>query len=180
MRQFPSNTTQSRNEVIKAALIVAIAALTRLLPHLPNFSPIMAIAIFGGLSFQSRWASYGIPLLAMLASDIILGFHALMPIVYGSFLIITFFSRTLRFSKPWQTVLTQGFVSALFFFATTNFGVWAFTSLYPRTGSGLLACFVAATPFFRYSLLANFVYLPLMFGIAALPIPAKIRSSFSA
>ena len=174
MRQLFSSDRQTWTKVGQGALIIGVAALTRLIPHLPNFSPIMAIAIFGGLTFRSKWAAYGFPLLAMLMSDSLIGFHRLIPLVYGAFMVTTFLSRTVRFSKPWQTVVGHGLFSAVFFFAVTNFGVWAFTDLYPLSSSGLVHCFLAGLPFFRYSLLANLVYLPLMFGALALSIsPSK-------
>lgn len=57
------------------AVIILAAALTRLIPHPPNFTPIGAIAIFSGASFADRRIAMLVPLLAMLVSDLFLGFH---------------------------------------------------------------------------------------------------------
>jgi hypothetical protein len=54
------------------------------------------------------------------------------------------------------------------FFALTNFGVWAFGSWYPMTSAGLVACFVAAIPFFRNTLASDLVFTALLFSILAL------------
>jgi hypothetical protein len=50
------------------------------------------------------------------------------------------------------------------FFVVTNFGVWAFTDMYPRTGDGLTACFIAAIPFFRNTLAGDLFYAAVLFG----------------
>jgi hypothetical protein len=54
--------------------------------------------------------------------------------------------------------------SSLLFFIITNFAVWASGALYPRTAIGLLACFVAAIPFFQNTLLGDAVYSVILFG----------------
>jgi hypothetical protein len=50
----------------------------------------------------------------------------------------------------------------------TNFGVWALASWYPKTWAGLVACYVAAIPFFRNTLLGDAVYTAALFGGVAL------------
>ncbi len=69
--------------------MILAAAATRLLPHYPNATPIAAMALFGGACFANRWLAACIPLVAMLASDLILGFHSTQMVVYGCFLIIS-------------------------------------------------------------------------------------------
>jgi hypothetical protein len=64
--------------------LIAAAATSRLLPHPPNFTPIGAIALFGGAAFRDRRLAFAVPLLAMLLSDAALGFSRMMPFVYGS------------------------------------------------------------------------------------------------
>src|SRR5262245_25260092 len=50
--------------------VVLLTALARLLPHPPNFTPIGALALFGAAHFQSRWAAFLVPLVAMFISDV--------------------------------------------------------------------------------------------------------------
>ena len=54
--------------------------------------------------------------------------------------------------------------SSALFFLVTNFGVWAFGSLYPMTWDGLIACYVAAVPFFRNTLQGDLFYTLVLFG----------------
>ena len=83
--------------------LIVLAALSRLLPHPPNFSPVEAIALFGGAYFASRQWALVVPLLAMLLSDLALG--ALHGDSYASYLGgISFWSVyaciALSFSEP--------------------------------------------------------------------------------
>ena len=57
---------------------------------------------------------------------------------------------------------------SVLFFVWTNFGVWAFWNLYPHTLEGLVACYTAAIPFFRNTLLGDVVYSTALFGGFAL------------
>ena len=56
-------------------LAIAIAALTRLLPHPPNFSPVMALALFSGAAVRDWRLALLLPLTAMLLADLWLGFQ---------------------------------------------------------------------------------------------------------
>src|ERR1035437_7161951 len=67
-----------------AGMILAAAA-SRLIPHPPNFTPIAAIALFGGAQFSSQRAAFFVPLAGLFLSDLVLGFYAITPVVYGSF-----------------------------------------------------------------------------------------------
>jgi hypothetical protein len=58
--------------------------------------------------------------------------------------------------------------SSVVFFAITNFGMWLFSGFYPRTGAGLVACFVAAIPFFQNTVAGDLFYAALLFGGFAL------------
>ena len=54
--------------------------------------------------------------------------------------------------------------SSVLFFIVTNFGVWLVGDMYPRDVGGLVLCYIAAIPFFQYSLVGDFVYTGLLFG----------------
>src|SRR5438105_4670377 len=49
--------------------MILIAALARLIPHWPNFTPVAALALFGAAHLRSRWASLLVPMTALLLSD---------------------------------------------------------------------------------------------------------------
>ena len=149
---------------------VLVAALSRLIPHPPNFTPVGAMALFGGAYFASRWAAIGVPLVAMAISDLALeitmgdGLHSLLPVVYGCFALTTFLGMALRSRVRPATVLGASVTAATLFFLVTNFAVWARGSLYPIDASGLLQCYVAALPFYGNTLAGHVLYSFVLFG----------------
>ena len=52
------------------AVIIFLAGVSRILPHPPNFSPILAIALFGAAHFSKKWQAVFIPILAVWLSDL--------------------------------------------------------------------------------------------------------------
>jgi|TARA_B110000037_G_scaffold19231_1_gene20243 hypothetical protein len=145
-----SNTYFSKKQLFIIAFML-IAVLCRLLPHLPNFSPITAIALFGGLYFSNKTMAYLVPLFIMALSDLFLGFHSISVVVYAAFLVVSFIGTQTK--KP--SVFTI-LLSSISFFIITNFGVWLIG--YPKTWTGLVECYTLALPFFRNSLLGDFFY----------------------
>ena len=70
-------------EVFFAALFVIVSLVfSRLIPHPPNFTPILASGIFAPYIIRSKYISVIIILLAMILSDLFIGFHKLMLFVY--------------------------------------------------------------------------------------------------
>ncbi len=164
--------TKSKYEVIIS--IILAGAFTRLLPHPPNFTPIGAIALFGGANLYPKLLAFLIPLLALFVSDLALqllfgyGFHSQMMVVYGSFVLVTCLGFWLRKNKKPHRIVLAVLSSSILFFLTTNFGVWLLDSLYPTSFEGFVACYVAAIPFFRNMLLGDMIYSLSMFGLWAL------------
>ena len=145
--------------------MILLAAASRLIPHPPNFSPIAPLALFGGAQFADKRLAFLVPLAAMFLSDLVLGLHSLIPVIYGSFALIVCLGFWLRRRR--QNVWAIGgaaVVAALLFFVLTNFGVWAMGQMYPKTPTGLVDCYVAAIPFFQNTLLSNLFYAALLFG----------------
>jgi hypothetical protein len=146
------------------AMMIVLAALSRLLPHPPNFSPIEAMALFGGAYFAKRWLSIVVPLLAMLLADFFIGFHSGMPVVYGSIVLISVLGFALRGKISALRIASFGLISATVFFLITNFAVWAGASMYPMTANGLLACYIAGIPFFHWQIAGVATYSIILFG----------------
>ena len=134
---------------------ILIAVLFRLIPHLPNFTPVTAIALFGGIYFSNKKMAYLVPLLIMALSDTFLGFHTISLFVYAAFLLVCFIGS--QANKPSVNTILMGSIS---FFIVTNFGVWLIG--YPKTWTGLIECYTLALPFFRNSLLGDFLYSGIM------------------
>lgn len=144
--------------------IIFAAAAARLIPHPPNFSPVAALALFGGASFASKRAALLVLLVGLFLSDLVLGFYAITPIVYGSFALITCLGFWLRRRQNIRRIAIASVVGAVLFFVLTNLGVWAIDALYPKTVTGLADCFVAAIPFFRNTLSSDLLYSAALFG----------------
>lgn len=154
----------SRQRLILIAAMVFVVAMFRVLPHLPNFTPVAAMALFGGAVLKDKRWAMGIPLLAMFLSDWIIGFHTLAPLIYLSFIVIVFMGTFLAERRRMLPVGLVATGAATFFFVVSNLGVWAVGGLYPRTLDGLLACYVAALPFFQNTLMGTLGYSVLLFG----------------
>ncbi|MBM3405384.1 MAG: hypothetical protein FJY10_10910 [Bacteroidetes bacterium] len=129
--------------------IIAIAALVRLLPHWPNFTPIAAMALFGGTYLTKRYQAFLIPMLAMFLSDLFLGMHYTMFAVYASFAIIVAFGFILRKTLSTGTIFLASIFSSVTFFLITNFAAWVASPFYPQTFQGLIECYIAGLAFFH-------------------------------
>ena len=150
--------------LVITGMILGAAAL-RLIPHYPNFTPIAAMALFGGAYFTKKKTAFVVPFAAMLLSDLVLGFHATIWAVYLSFALIVMIGFMLKEKVKISNVFLAAVSSAVLFFAVTNFAFWATGLMYPLTFSGLIESYVAAIPFFNYSLLGNLVYTGALFGL---------------
>jgi hypothetical protein len=148
---------------VLAAMILA-AALSRLIPHPPNLASISAVALFGGAYFSDRRMAFAVPLAALFLSDLALGFYPHMEVGYLSFALIVCIGQWLRTKRSPARITGAALASSVLFFITSNFGVWAFSSLYPKTVEGLTACYVAAVPFFWNTVQGDLFYTTLLFG----------------
>lgn len=159
----------SKSKIIEgtvALVLVMVGISLRLLPHPPNFTPIVAIALFGGV-YLSRKIAFVLPVVAMMISDIFIGSYeiSLTLSVYGSFLVMVGIGFWVRKHKKWSTIGGSAIISAVLFFIITNLAVWVFTPWYPKTLGGLVQCFLLAFPFFRNTLSSTLFYTPIFFGI---------------
>lgn len=153
--------------MLVAAMILAAAA-SRLVPHPPNMTSVTAVALFGGACLSDRRFAFLVPLGALFLSDLVLGFHDQMALVYGCFALIVCIGLWLQQRRSALTIAGAALASSALFFIVTNFGVWALDTMYPRTIAGLIACYTAALPFFRNTLEGDLLYTLVLFGGFAL------------
>ena len=157
------------------AALIFVAALSRMLPHPPNFSPIEAVALFGGAYFAKRHVAVIVPLVAMFASDLLLGLvnggiywsyfaSAGYLLVYACIAVSTLLGFGLRGKVSGARVLSYSLAGSLLFFVVTNFGAWLSDPSYPKTAAGLSAAYVAGVPFFQWTVLGTLFYSALLFG----------------
>ena len=130
---------------------IVIAVLLRLFPHIPNVTPVTAVALFSGAYFTNKKFAFIIPLLMMFLSDLFLGFSGITLFVYAAFILVSYIGVSTK-----KMTITTILLSSISFFLITNFGVWLMA--YPKTINGFLECYTLAVPFFRNSLIGDFFY----------------------
>jgi hypothetical protein len=150
--------------LVSLIFMVLVLAAFRLIPHPPNVTPIAAMALFAGAQFGSRTAAFMLPLVALLLSDIILGFYSSMVFVYTAFMITVVIGFWLKHRVTPVRVLSAALVSSVLFFLVTNYGAWLTLDMYPKTPEGLLSAYVAGIPFFRNSVFGDLGYTMMVFG----------------
>jgi len=169
-------------------VIIAGAAM-RLIPHWPNFTPVAAIALFGGAYLSKKYLAFIVPLAAMFISDLLLGFHNTMPAVYISFIITVVLGMyMLRKPKVWN-IAGASIISTVMFFLVTNFASWLGSPFYPQNFTGLMESYAAGLvflnngaygiSFFMNSLLGDLFYNGIFFGVfylASLRFPVLARN----
>lgn len=161
-----------------ATLLVVLGVVCRVVPHPLNFAPIGAIALFAGATYTSRRAAILVPLVTMFIGDLFIGLHSLMPVIYATYALIAVIGMLLRERRTSPIHVAGGAtLSAVLFFAITNFAVWL--TLYPRTADGFVQCYLNAIPFFDRTLMSDLVFSAIFFGayaIAERRLPASERA----
>jgi len=162
MEKSEKEAVMLRTFVIFATIVLAAAL--RLAPHPWNFTPVGAVALFSGAMVRDRRLAFLFPLLVMFATDLIIGFNKLSPLVYASFLLSVLIGRFLNRRRNLLRIGGATFLGSLQFFLITNFGVWAFLDSFPYTTAGLVACYIAGFPLFWNTLAGDALYSSLLFG----------------
>ena len=144
-----------KNNFILLISISVFFFVFRLIPHPPNFTPVIALTMYGTIFFGTRSLPYII--LAFAITDLFIGFHSLLFFTWGSLAFIGIFSK---FYKHFVTRIAGCFFSALFFYILTNFGVWLLSELYEPNLNGIISCYILAIPFF-----ANTLFSTLLIGL---------------
>lgn len=183
------NKISAKTLFVSAAII--FAALSRLLPHIPNFTPIAAMALFGGAMLNNKKAAYLLTFAALLLSDVLV--NALLyndydflkylaePFVwavYFSFGFTVWMGISMQHQIQVNKVAFYSLSSSLLFWVVTNFACWPNNPLYTQDLNGLINCFVAAIPFLG-NIVGDLFYNTLLFGtlfLASRRIPALVRA----
>ena len=136
---------------------VGLLILSRLIPHPPNFTPLLAGAVFLPFLLKDKTLIVALPLVCLFISDLIIGFHNVMLWTYGAFFIIGI--TVINFSKlNLKSLLGLSLAGPTFFYLITNFGVWLISSTYAKDVYGLLECYVLALPFYGNSLFSTLLF----------------------
>lgn len=159
-----------------ALVLIIIAALTRLLPHPHNFTPIGAIGLFGAAYFAPRWLAVLVPFATLFFTDLFLNnvvYAHLYPgfawitswWIYASFLMVIVVGWVfLRGSVSPARVVAASLTGSAVFFLISNFSVWLGSPVYPQNLAGLLTCYAAGLPFLDNTILGDLFFSGALFG----------------
>jgi hypothetical protein len=179
MKRFASNHTL----VYPYVGILGILLLRLTVDHPYNFVPIFACVLFFGAT-RRRW-EFPIPLLALIGVDVFLTTsrysYALtsdQAVTWIWYLVVMALGAAmLRSTISAPHVLGASLLASVGFFLVSNFAVWATWSMYPKTGNGLIACYVAALPFFRNSLVSETACSLLIFVVYRIGVTIRLNVS---
>lgn len=163
------------------ASMILLAAFSRCIPHMPNFSPLGAMSLFGAAYFTKKWQAFLVPIAATFLSNLYINnviYAANYPHfiwiskqfywVYGSYILITIAGFLILKKITVSGVLFASLASTAIFFLITNFACWPGNSLYSQDISGLFQSYAAGLPFLKGTLLGDLFYSTVMFGSYAL------------
>ena len=150
-----------KKEIFPISLIL-ILAFARLIPHPPNFTPIISVAILSSFFFRNINLAIIVLLISMLISDFLIGFHKYIFFTYIPLVIITltFKDKILKY----KNMLFYSFIGVIIFYLISNFGVWILDKNYEKNIYGLINCYIAALPFLKNSIISTIFYTYLTFS----------------
>jgi hypothetical protein len=162
------------------AVMILLCAFSRIIPHMPNFSPLGAIGLFGATHFSKKWQAFFVPIAATWLSDLFINnmiyakynttfvwFYEDFYWQYGSYLLIVLAGIFILKNVNTKTVLKGVLASTTIFFLISNFGCWIGNNVYPQNFSGLLQCYAAGVPFLKGTFLGDLGYSGILFGTFA-------------
>jgi hypothetical protein len=155
-----------RTDLLLVVFLIGLDVAARLLPHMPNLTPVAASALFAGTMLRHRALAPLVPVAALLISDSVLGFDGWRLTAF------TYVASVIPALLPmlWSRLRAPGMFApvmvacSLIFFGVTNFAVWAFSGMYPATLDGLMACYVAALPFLQRTIVGDLLWAAALFG----------------
>ena len=152
------NILKNLNKEIIPIGLILILAVSRLIPHPPNFTPIIAVAIMSSYFFRNIYLSILTLIISMLIADVFIGFYKNMFFVYTSLIIITFIFFKISKKIKYKNLYIFAFFGSLIFYLISNFGVWALDGLYEKNLNGLIDCYILAIPFFKNTFFSSIVF----------------------
>jgi len=139
---------------LKTSILIFLAlAASRLIPHPPNFTSLIALSFYIPALLGIRFLPALIICFGL--TDLIIGFHGTILFTWGSVIVIGLISH--KFIKGVLSRISGALIGAIIFFTITNFGVWSL-GFYGYSLRGLLECYTLAIPFFGYTLISTLIF----------------------
>lgn len=159
---------------------IIIAILGRIVPHLPNATPLTSLSLLSGV-LLTRPKALTATLFSLLISDFLLAYFHHYPVIgswtlftYSGFACLVFLGANLSSQSPLRFYLIiTGFVSCLYWL-WTNFGVWLLSGIYAHSLAGILMCYIAALPFLRNALCGDLIWMITLFCLMRLALKEKV------
>ena len=138
--------------------LILVLSFSRLIPHPYNFTPILAVGVFGGFYFKNYILSLFIVIISMFVGDLVIGFHNTMIFTYSALAVAVGIGILIK-KFNFKVIVLSGVASSVIFFLITNFGSWLTMAMYEKSFSGLLQSYVMGIPFFHNTLISTLIYL---------------------
>lgn len=147
-----------------AIFLVLAGAGSRLLHLPPNVAAVTGVTIFAGFAIRNIWLALVVPIAAMALADVVLGWYPDMAFTYAGMAAGVFLARNFLHPLTPLRLIGTTFAASLVFFVLSNLGVFV-GGYYGYSLEGLVACYVAALPFWQNSLIADFTSTALVFAL---------------
>ena len=165
-------------KTLLAIALIAIAVISRFTEPAPNFTAVLAVALFAGAYLggaRGTLVAFG----SMAFSDALWMYYhpgqyhfgivagvdylaVILVMVIG--MALTMHGKEIGGKKVVPASFAGSLAGSIAFFLISNFGVWAASGMYPITWNGFVACYVAAVPFFGNTFLSTFAYSFVLFA----------------
>lgn len=152
------------NDEKLALVLIVLGAVSRLFHLPPNIAAVTGVTLLAGYALRSTWLALLVPIAAMSLADLVLGWYPGVVATYAGMAAGVFIARGLLPRLTALRLVATTFLASLAFFVLSNFGTWA-EGWYGYTWEGLVACYIAAIPFWQNSLIADFTSTALVFGL---------------
>ena len=165
--QTRPSITPNQLDLLMIVFLIGFDVAARLLLHTWNVSPVAASALFAGLMLRRRWLALLVPLAALALSDLFIAGDdwRVKAVVYAALMLPALAGIVGRdFGTSARVIVPAALGCSLTFFAATNFAVWAFSGMYSHDMAGLIACYVAALPFLKYTIAGDLFWCAVFFG----------------
>jgi hypothetical protein len=149
-------------------LLILLGAVSRLLPHPPNISPIAAIGLFSG-AYGRGHARWLVPVAAVLLADLALGRSDIVPMLFvcAGFACSGLSGRwLLRTSDAPARVAVAALFASMAFYAISNVGCWLVGGL-PRTAAGLMESYLTGLPYLGLTIFGDLAFSLVFFALHA-------------
>ena len=152
------------NKNSSICFVITLLVFSRIIPHPPNFTPIISIAILGGILFHSFTLTLIVFLSSMFISDLIIGLYPGMIFTYIALILIGTIYYFIFNKITYKNLIFHSLFGSFIFYLITNFFVWTNSDLYEKTVDGLIKCYLLAIPFFSNTLLSTIFFSFLTFA----------------